>query len=324
MIQPPVFPTTSIITSPTPSAQEKRSGRASTLPQAYARTSFPGAESTTISRSSYTAPPVTSPPTSPGRLRFSLPQLDEESRAVTPTSSPEKTFRSSLRCIDRPTESAPLPPPSGSAGSNTIQRSSQRRTLASQSTVPPVPPRQRSIATSGRISTPTAPTTTVTHPSREQTVHVTFSSTGPPISSCYANYTIVRQANTTGTSTATRTTMSARDSSVPQHHSRQRSASAKHSDALSGQINSLQDSHFNVSFQENSLDKWKSATSRQNVGLDPILESGIHNNDTESDEERSSSTGSDIVFINSYVTPDNASTVTLKGSRLRLRRHNKK
>jgi len=58
------------------------------------------------------------------------------------------------------------------------------------------------------------PPAVVTNIAGEQMIHVTFTSTGPPISSYSANYTIMQQDEVTRTVGATSVSMSARDSTA--------------------------------------------------------------------------------------------------------------
>jgi hypothetical protein len=71
-------------------------------------------------------------------------------------------------------------------------------------------PHQKSITTSVGSTLP--PPLIVTKTAGEQTVHVTFTSSGPPILRCSTNYTIVQQRKVTGTTVTTSSSMSASDS----------------------------------------------------------------------------------------------------------------
>jgi hypothetical protein len=102
------------------------------------------------------------------------------------------------------------------AGLNTTQRISHRDSSAfiatTQTASPPVPHQKIVITSPGSTFSPPL---IVTNAAGEQTINVTFTSTGPPIARCSANYTIVRQGEVTRTTDTTSTSMSARDSTVP-------------------------------------------------------------------------------------------------------------
>jgi hypothetical protein len=99
---------------------------------------------------------------------------------------------------------------------NTTQKISHRDSsafiAATQTASPPIAD-QMIIITSPESTC--LPPLNVTTAAGKETIYVTFTSTGLPVSRCSANYNIVRQDEVTRTTSTTSTSMSTRESTAP-------------------------------------------------------------------------------------------------------------